>query len=100
MKAEIGLWNKEQDGLWSCEWRCGAVILRPQVYRSRAGWRWRVYVNYNTLRPIAQDAEEYTAAYAAARAAIEHLRQWSDQLHKGCISLGDNAATITEGGAA
>ena len=98
MKAEIELWNKDDDGLWTCEWRCGAVILRPQVYRSRAGWRWRVYVNYKS-DPIAQDAEEYTAAYAAARAAIEHLRQWSDQLHKGCISLGDNAATITEGGA-
>ena len=58
-----------------------------------------MFVNYKT-DPIAQDLQEYSAAYLAARAAIEHLRQWSDQLHKGCISLADNAATITEGGAA
>jgi hypothetical protein len=99
MKAEIELWNKDDDGLWSCEWRCGTAILRPQVYRDGLVWRWNLKINYMSS-PLVIDREEYSAPYPAARAAIEHLRQWSDQLHKGCISLGDNAATITEGGAA
>jgi len=98
MNVDLQFWNHDENGLWSCELRCDALILQPQVYPEGAGWRWRVFAHY-TSDPIAQDLQEHKAPWLAARASIEYLQQWSDELRRSCsiLTLGETA--IMKGGA-